>query len=247
MGSIEFTKRLLEADHPLIRIAAIRALARAGETEAIRKGLADGDPVVRASAVFWEANTSAMPDVLAAPAVAALLEADDDDSDTVRRIVIEAIRDDGGPRWKGVLLELAKKSDPSLIQSLARAVERVPDPRFVPFLVGHLATRAGRSDVRAALMHTRLPKRARVLDVATGGGHTGLLLASLGHDVTLSDITQAMLDRASETARERGLSVKTRLHEAESFPYPDASFDLVTCRVAGPAPRISIATSSAAP
>jgi hypothetical protein len=149
---IPLTKRLLDADHPLIRIAAIRALARAGESEAIRKGLADGDPVVRASAVFWEANASTEMDLAGSPAVAALLEADDDDSDTVRRIVIEAIRDDGGPRWKGVLLELAHKSDVSLIGPLSRAVERVPDERFVPFLIEHLATRAGRSDVRAALI-----------------------------------------------------------------------------------------------
>src|ERR1044071_9393750 len=60
-------------------------------------------------------------------------------------------------------------------------------------------------DVRAALAHVTLPARARVLDVATGGGHTGLLLAALGHDVVLSDITQAMLDRARAAARERGL------------------------------------------
>ena len=87
-------------------------------------------------------------------------------------------------------------------------------------------------DVRAALKHVSLPSQARVLDVATGGGHTGVLLASLGHDVTLSDITQAMLDRASVAARERALNVQTRLHSAESFPYPNGSFDLVTCRVA---------------
>jgi ubiquinone/menaquinone biosynthesis C-methylase UbiE len=87
-------------------------------------------------------------------------------------------------------------------------------------------------DVRAALEHVLLPAPARILDVATGGGHTGLLLASLGHEVTLSDITQPMLDRASAAARERGLRVETRLHSAESFPYGDKSFDLVTCRVA---------------
>ena len=33
-------------------------------------------------------------------------------------------------------------------------------------------------------------------------------------------------------AIERGLSIETRLHEAETFPYSEASFDLVTCRVA---------------
>jgi ubiquinone/menaquinone biosynthesis C-methylase UbiE len=87
-------------------------------------------------------------------------------------------------------------------------------------------------DVRAALTHIALPPCARVLDVATGGGHTGLLLASLGHDVTLSDITQAMLDRVAAAARERGLNVQTRLHSAEHFPYDAGSFDLVACRVA---------------
>ena len=87
-------------------------------------------------------------------------------------------------------------------------------------------------DLRAALRHVPLPPSARVLDVATGGGHTGLLLAELGHQVTLSDITQAMLDHASATAAARGLKVQTRLHSAERFPYESGSFDLVTCRVA---------------
>ncbi len=87
-------------------------------------------------------------------------------------------------------------------------------------------------DVLAALKHITLPSRGRVLDVATGGGHTGLLLARLGHDVTLSDITEAMLDRAGASARQRGLAVQTRLHSAEQFPYDGNSFDLVTCRVA---------------
>jgi SAM-dependent methyltransferase len=87
-------------------------------------------------------------------------------------------------------------------------------------------------DVRTALERITLPSSARVLDVATGGGHTGLLLAELGHDVTLSDITQAMLDRAGAAARERGLNVRTHLHSAEQFPYEGESFDLITCRVA---------------
>ncbi|MES2572698.1 MAG: class I SAM-dependent methyltransferase [Verrucomicrobiota bacterium] len=88
------------------------------------------------------------------------------------------------------------------------------------------------SDVAAALEKIALPHKARVLDVATGGGHAGLHLASLGHEVTLADLAQPMLDRAGELAAERGLVVETRQHAAESFPYPDQSFDLVTCRVA---------------
>jgi ubiquinone/menaquinone biosynthesis C-methylase UbiE len=87
-------------------------------------------------------------------------------------------------------------------------------------------------DVRAAVEKIPLPVRARVLDVATGGGHTGLFLASLGHEVTLADIAVPMLERAAKTADERGLKVQTRQHSAEQLPYADGEFDLVTCRVA---------------
>jgi ubiquinone/menaquinone biosynthesis C-methylase UbiE len=87
-------------------------------------------------------------------------------------------------------------------------------------------------DVREALEAMELPAQARALDLATGAGHTGLYLASLGFDVTLADLAQPMLDRAARTAAERGLTVQTRQHAAEQLPYPDATFDLVTCRVA---------------
>lgn len=87
-------------------------------------------------------------------------------------------------------------------------------------------------DVRAALGSLKLPARAQALDVATGGGHTGILLASLGHDVILSDLTPAMLERAAKLAHERGVEVHTQQHSAEEFPFANASFDLVTCRVA---------------
>jgi ubiquinone/menaquinone biosynthesis C-methylase UbiE len=88
------------------------------------------------------------------------------------------------------------------------------------------------SDVEAALKHVTLPKRARVLDVATGAGHTGLHVASLGHEVILADLAAPMLDRVREAAEERGLTVETRQHPAEELPYSDAYFDLVTSRIA---------------
>ncbi len=88
------------------------------------------------------------------------------------------------------------------------------------------------SDVIAALEKITLPPHARVLDIATGGGHTALHLASLGHTVTASDLAAPMLERVREAAAERGLTVETRQHPAEELPYPDASFDLVTSRIA---------------
>jgi ubiquinone/menaquinone biosynthesis C-methylase UbiE len=87
-------------------------------------------------------------------------------------------------------------------------------------------------DVAEALKQIPIRPRGRVLDVATGGGHTGLYLASLGYEVTLGDIAQAMLERAQQTALERNLKVETRQHPAEELPYETGTFDLVTCRVA---------------
>src|SRR5690349_4081093 len=87
-------------------------------------------------------------------------------------------------------------------------------------------------DVRVAIEPLGLPRGSRVLDVATGAGHTGLFLASLGHDVTLADIAAPMLERAEEAATRRGLKVQTRQHPAEQFPYVNDCFNLVTSRVA---------------
>ncbi len=95
---------------------------------------------------------------------------------------------------------------------------------------GHILEKV--DDVRIALDQIRLPMPARVLDVATGAGHTGLFLASLGHRVTLADLARPMLERAQKTAAERGLNVEIVQHAAEVFPYESGTYDLVTCRVA---------------
>jgi ubiquinone/menaquinone biosynthesis C-methylase UbiE len=91
---------------------------------------------------------------------------------------------------------------------------------------------ANTDDVASALSGVEARPGSAALDVATGGGHTAVYLASRGFSVTAADISQAMLESASKLAAERGFSIKTRLHEAEKLPYSDGSFDLVSCRVA---------------
>jgi ubiquinone/menaquinone biosynthesis C-methylase UbiE len=91
---------------------------------------------------------------------------------------------------------------------------------------------ADTGDVAAGLGELEFPSGATALDVATGGGHTAVCLAGLGLKVTAADISPAMLANAKKLAEERGFLLETCLHEAEKFPYPDTSFDLVTCRVA---------------
>lgn len=73
----------------------------------------------------------------------------------------------------------------------------------------------------------------RVLDVATGAGHTALAFAPHVAKVTASDITDQMLAEAKRLSAERGLTnVRTARAKAEDLPFPDMSFDLVTCRLA---------------
>ena len=91
---------------------------------------------------------------------------------------------------------------------------------------------ANTSDVAEIIARVPMGQGRRALDVATGAGHTGLYLASQGWEVSLADISPVMLERACSAAAERGLRVETRQHTAEEMPYPDARFDLVTCRVA---------------
>lgn len=88
------------------------------------------------------------------------------------------------------------------------------------------------SDVVNALEGLSLPRGGRALDVATGGGHTAAWLAEKGWEVTASDLSPAMLERATELAAARGLALKTALHEAEQLPYGDGTFQVVSCRVA---------------
>lgn len=71
------------------------------------------------------------------------------------------------------------------------------------------------------------------LDIATGGGHTALALAPHVRHVIASDLTPNMLEAAKGFLTEKGISnASFEIAEAENLPFDDASFDIVTCRVA---------------
>jgi SAM-dependent methyltransferase len=73
----------------------------------------------------------------------------------------------------------------------------------------------------------------RVLDVATGAGHTAAAFAPHVAHVIASDITEEMLAEAQKIAAGRGFSnIETARADAGALPFDDASFDLVTCRLA---------------
>lgn len=73
----------------------------------------------------------------------------------------------------------------------------------------------------------------RVLDVATGAGHTAATFAPQVASVIAGDLTEEMLAEAAKLAAARNLAnMTTKRMDASELPFPDASFDLVTCRIA---------------
>lgn len=71
------------------------------------------------------------------------------------------------------------------------------------------------------------------LDIATGAGHTAAAFAPHVARVVASDITPEMLEQSKKLAGEKGYgNMETAIADAERLPFPDKSFDLVTCRIA---------------
>ncbi|GAA5514357.1 demethylmenaquinone methyltransferase [Deinococcus carri] len=72
---------------------------------------------------------------------------------------------------------------------------------------------------------------ARILDVATGTGDFALELKARAPqaEVVGSDFVPEMLDIAREKARARHLTLRLEEGDALNLPYPDGSFDAVTC------------------
>ncbi len=71
------------------------------------------------------------------------------------------------------------------------------------------------------------------LDVATGTGFTALAFAPRVRTMIGLDVSPGMLAQARQRAQEQGIvNVSFQEGEAEHLPFAEASFDLVTCRIA---------------
>lgn len=78
-----------------------------------------------------------------------------------------------------------------------------------------------------------LRETSNVLDVAAGTGEPGLTAASRVPKgmVTVTDLSDRMLEVAGENAARRGIkNFQTRQCDAGALPFPDNSFDAVLCR-----------------
>ena len=72
-----------------------------------------------------------------------------------------------------------------------------------------------------------------VLDVACGGGHVVCAFARVVRHATGIDLTPAMLERAGQLQRERGLAnVSWRQGDVTPLPFSDGAFSIATSRYA---------------
>jgi SAM-dependent methyltransferase len=95
------------------------------------------------------------------------------------------------------------------------------------------ASHAGGEDLERLLAWGRALGPVRVLDVATGGGHTALAFAGVAAHVTAYDLTGSMLEAARGFIRGRGAgNVAFVAGDVGALPFREGAFDVVTCRIA---------------
>lgn len=68
-----------------------------------------------------------------------------------------------------------------------------------------------------------------VLDVCCGNGQHSLIAAARGARVSVSDIAPQNVELTLRRAALAGWEFQGRVADAEQLPWPDASFDLITC------------------
>ncbi len=95
--------------------------------------------------------------------------------------------------------------------------------------VGH----ATGSDLQRMIDLAAPQRTERMLDLATGGGHVARTFAPHVAEVVASDLTPGIIDHAGAYLIGLGLTnVTMAIVDAEQIPFDDASFDIVTCRIA---------------
>ncbi len=116
-----------------------------------------------------------------------------------------------------------------------RAIKNLVQEQFGAAAQGYVASAGhARGGDLARLVELARPRGdERMLDIATGGGHTALAFAPHVREVVASDLTPRMLAAAEAFIRGQGVTnVLFEPADAEELPFADTSFDIVTARIA---------------
>ena len=149
---IALTRRLLTHESNRVRIEALRVMAKNRLLSGLEARLSDIDPAVRAHAAFWLAEDQDTDHKADDPRVRAVIEIPPPRGRAAHLALLEAIREDGGSAWASVIEILANTDEPDVGEAAALAMQRAPDPRFLPVLIKRLGVRSGRGAVRAAIV-----------------------------------------------------------------------------------------------
>src|SRR5574341_2235738 len=122
--------------------------------------------------------------------------------------------------------------DPAMTDSRER-LNQIQFGRHAEAFVTSATHRAGRS-LRRLVEVCEPQAEWRVLDIATGGGHTALAFAPLVRQVIASDLTHRMLLVARSHADTQGQADRLTFTQCDGhrLPFADNSLDCVTCRIA---------------
>jgi SAM-dependent methyltransferase len=127
--------------------------------------------------------------------------------------------------------------DPAKIQKFRDSLHKewTGDKTVAAWRKWHAQIAAFTQGATAAILESaHLRPGMRVLDLASGVGDPALSIASEvapSGRVTATDLGPGMITLAEELARKKGLAnIEFREASAESLPFPDESYDVLTCR-----------------
>lgn len=152
---IPLGERLLAHAAVPIRVGAVRALAKRGVASALARAADDESSAVQGYAAYHLA-LGAEGDLAADLRLAAMVEEPGPSGHEGRRVLLTAIADAPDPRAISLVLAIVHSpvfDDAELdVMLAARAMEALPDARYVPYCVARLARRPGRDAIREALV-----------------------------------------------------------------------------------------------
>jgi ubiquinone/menaquinone biosynthesis C-methylase UbiE len=133
---------------------------------------------------------------------------------------------------KGMYMSQSNQPD-TAHEAAAEEAKRLVQHNFGAVAADYVTSKvhAGGVDLEWLTENAALSGGERVLDVATGGGHTAFALAPHAAEVVALDLTRPMLEAAQKEAVARGLTNISYVEgDAQALPFANASFNVVSCR-----------------